>query len=328
MFGYKRKEVMGRDLNLILRPDCSRDHRKAVQKYLEKRAPRRINHQTEVIITRKDGETFPASISFSVARIQGRPFFTAIIQDMAETQFLKEQVAKAERLAALGRIVAEITHDIKNPLLIVGAYARQLMKRTGDPASSEKLALIAEEVTRLEGLLGEINDYYLARPLNWERFDIHDVMREICFLAGNECQEKKIRLECRMTRAAAWVKGDRNRWKQAFLNLIRNGIEALEEGGNLSFTSRVRTRSVEIHVRDDGAGIPASIQEQIFEPFFTTKEKGTGLGLSICKKIVESHPGSSIELTSRKGKGTQVRVTIPRVLPAARHKFKSRSTKS
>jgi len=312
ILGFNREEVIGKDLNLILSPQCGRDHRQAVQRYLETQIPRRIDHQTELVATRKNGETFPASISFSVSHINGRPFFTAIIRDLAETQYLKEQVAKAERLAALGQIVAEITHDIKNPLLIMGAYARQLIRIAQDGESLKKLNIITEQVKRLESLLGEVNDYYLLKSLKLEKFDIQVMLQEICLLAQHDCEEKNIQLECPTAEGAAWVEGDRGKWKQVFLNLIRNGMEALEKGGNLSLQSRITGRQVEISIRDDGPGIPKNVQAQIFTPFFTTKERGTGLGLPICKRIVETHPGSSIDIISAEGKGTEVRLALPR----------------
>jgi two-component system sensor kinase FixL len=318
MLGYTRAEVIGQDLNLILTPVCSRDHRKAVKRYLASGTARAIEHETEVSITRKNGETFPASISFSVAHLEGRAFFTAILRDLAETNLLKEQVAKAERLAALGQIVAEITHDIKNPLLIMGAYTRQVVRKTRDKRSLQKLELIAEEVKRLESLLSEINEYYLLRTSRFEEFDLHDLLRGICALAKHDCKEKNVELKCRTGKGPAWVEGDRDKWKRVFLNLIRNAVEALQDGGSLSFQSARMGGQIHVSVRDNGPGIPEKIQKEIFTPFFTTKEKGTGLGLPICKRIVESHPGSSIEVQSREGEGTEVRVTIPTYRAAVR----------
>ena len=312
VFGFSRQEVVGKDLNIILSPHCSRDHRKAVKRYLEAKIPGRIDHETELMATRKNGEIFPASISFSVAYIKGRPFFTAIIRDLAETKLLREQVVKAERLAALGQIVAEITHDIKNPLLIIGTLARQLMPKAPDEKSLSRLNLIAEEVKRLESLLGEISDYYLLRPLKWERFDMISLVQEICALVQQDCEDKKIQLECQTAKRAAWVEGDRDKWKQVYLNLVRNGMEALEKGGVFSLEARLIHRQVEVTIRDNGPGISPNIREEIFTPFFTTKEKGTGLGLPICKKIIEAHPGSSIEVASEEEKGTEVRLTMPR----------------
>ena len=315
VFGFGREEVIGKDLNMILSPQCSRNHRQAVQLYLETKISKRIDHQTELIATRKNGEIFPASVSFSVAHIEGRPFFTAIIRDLTETQNLKDQVAKAERLAALGQIVAEITHDIKNPLLIMGASARQIMRKTRNKENLNKLNIIVGEVKRLESLLGEINDYYLLKSLKFEKFDIHALVREICSLVQHDCEEKDIQLDCRTDKGPAWVEGARDKWKQVFFNLIRNGVEALETGGDLSFLSRITNQKIEIAIRDNGPGIPSNIQAEIFTPFFTTKEKGTGLGLPICKRIIECHPGSSMEVISEEGKGTEVKLTIPVINP-------------
>ena len=117
IFGYDRNEVIGHDLDVVLGPRCREGHRQAVARYLKTRDPRLIGHETEFVATRKNGETFPASISFSVSEINGKLFFTGIVRDVTETKALQERIIKSERLAALGQVVAEITHEIKNPLI-------------------------------------------------------------------------------------------------------------------------------------------------------------------------------------------------------------------
>lgn len=310
IFGYSRDEVIGQDLNVILTPNCSRDHRQAVARYVETRIPRRIGHETELTATRKNGEIFPISISFSVAKIEGRLFFTGIIRDLAETKALQEQVSQAERLAALGQLVAEIAHEIKNPLVVIGGYVQQLIRTIQEEKSVAKLRIIAEEVKRLENLLSELSEYYLPRKLHLERFDMNGMLREICSLTKPESEEKNIRLECQIEAYPAWVEGDRDKLRQVLLNLIRNGIQAMERGGNLSIQATLGDR-IEIKIADEGLGIPESQQTKIFTPFFTTKRGGMGLGLAICKKIIEGHPGSTIELTSQEGKGTIFKITMP-----------------
>ena len=116
IFGFSREEVTGHDLDVIMSPTCSRDHRRAVERYVQTRMPRRIAHETEILATRKNGETFPASISFSVSEVEGEIYFTGIVRDLTETKALQEHILKSERLAALGQVVAEITHEIKNSL--------------------------------------------------------------------------------------------------------------------------------------------------------------------------------------------------------------------
>ncbi len=311
IFGYSRDEVIGKDLNAILSPECSRDHRQAVDRYLHTRAPERINHKSELTATRKNGQRFPISISFSVSEVGGHHFFTGIVVDLAETKSLQEKVARSERLAALGRIVAEITHDIKNPLLIIGAYARQVMRNLQDEKSLGKLNIITEEVKRLEGLLGQVNDYYLPRRLNLEKLDINALLRDTCALARQGKDDNKIQVNCQAEKNPAWIEGDRDKLIQVFLNLTRNAIEAMEEGGTLSIQSESASERVHIYFSDNGPGIPEKYLDQIFTPFFTTKSQGSGLGLPICKRIIEDHPGSTIALSSQEGKGTRVTITMP-----------------
>ena len=135
IFGYVRDEVIGKDLNVIMSPQCSRDHRQAVERYLATRVPRRIGHATEMVATRKTGETFPASISFSVAEVEGKLYFTGIIQDLTEAKAIQDRLIRSEHLAALGQGVVEITHEIKNPLMLIGGFASQLLQEEGDEKS-------------------------------------------------------------------------------------------------------------------------------------------------------------------------------------------------
>lgn len=132
MFGYSRDEVIGRDLGMILTPMCQDSHQQAVTRYMKTRRTKLIGHESELSVTRKNGEIFPASISFSVAEVDGKLFFTGIIRDLTETKALQEKLIQSERLAALGQAVAEISHEIKNPLIMIGGFAGQLLKKAAD----------------------------------------------------------------------------------------------------------------------------------------------------------------------------------------------------
>ena len=310
IFGYGGDEMIGNDLNIILGPRCSEGHRRAVARYLETRNPTLIGHETEFVATRKNGEAFPASISFSVAQIKGRLFFTGIVRDMTETKALQERILRSERLAALGQVVAEINHEIKNPLVMIGGFARQLKKAAHDDRTRSKLNIIAEEVRRLENLLAELKDLYTPTRPTMEEIDINDLLQEVYSLTREDCQARKIRLSLDTQGGPLFVQGDRSRLKQVFLNLVKNGIEAMKKGGNLSIRSRLSGDTAQITISDEGRGIPESVKEKIFTPFFTTKKKGTGLGLSVTKRIIEDHPGCSFTLVSQEGKGTTVKIAM------------------
>lgn len=311
IFGYSRDEVLGRDLDVIMSPDCSRDHHRAVARYIETGVPRRIGHHTEIMAVRKNGETFPADISFSISRVDGTLYFTAIVRDVTETKALQERINRSERLAALGQVVAEISHEIKNPLMMIGGFARQLVKETGDEKSLTKLNIIVNEVQRLESLLKEMRDFYLPRALELKDVDINALLKQVHDLIKEDCERRSIRLEFKTDREEVFVEGDRARLEQVLLNLAKNALEATEQGGKISFISGLKQGVVEINIVDQGVGISDEDKEKIFSPFYTTKKQGTGLGLSICKRVIEDHPGSSLSFTSEKGKGSTFVITMP-----------------
>ncbi|MBW1816968.1 MAG: PAS domain S-box protein [Deltaproteobacteria bacterium] len=186
IFGYSREEVVGRDLQIIMAPGWSRDHRQAVERYVKTRVPRRIGHVTEMEAARKNGDIFPAGISFSVSELDGKLFFTAIIRDLTETKALQEQVTKSERLAALGQVVAEITHEIRNSLMMIGGFAQQLAKEAPDDHTLKKLNIISEEVSRLELLLNDLREFYRPRSKPVEDIDLNTLQEgESLTCAGN-----------------------------------------------------------------------------------------------------------------------------------------------
>jgi PAS domain S-box-containing protein len=311
IFGYSRDEVIGHDLDVIMAPGCSRGHRLAVGRYVKTRIPTRIGHDTEVVATRKNGETFPANISFSVSEVEGRLYFTGIVRDLTEAKALQERIRRSERLEAVCQVVPEITHEINNPLMLIGGFARQLIRQTTDETRLKKLNIISEEVSRLENLLKELREFYLPRTLKTDEMDIHSLLQEVYSLVKDDCERKNIYTEFKVDSNPIMIKGDRGKLKQVLLNLVKNSIEAMKHGGNLSIQSELGGDLVEITIADDGCGIPETDLEKIFSPFFTTKQRGTGLGLSLSKTIIEDHEGSSLTLRSGEDKGTVFKITMP-----------------
>jgi two-component system sensor kinase FixL len=311
IFGYDRGEVVGHDLDRIMAPTCSRDHREAVARYVRTKIPRRIGHDTEILSTRKGGETFPASISFSVSEVDGEIYFTGIVRDLTETKALQDRIIQSERLAALGQFMAEISHEIKNPLMMIGGFARQIANETGDDKARSKLNIIVTEVARLENLLSESRDLYAPRSLDMEEMDINALVKEVYELVRDDCSMNNIHVAFNPALGDMLVTGDRARLKQVVLNLTKNAMEAMDTGGRLSLETRRKEKQVEITIADDGCGIPEDHRDKVFSPFFTSKEKGTGLGLSVSKGIVEQHPHCTLSFESQEGKGTVFTLKMP-----------------
>jgi len=311
IFGVNREEILGKDLGAILSPQCSQGHKTAVARYLDTRQPRLIGHQSEFLTARKNGDFFPLSISFSVSNIGEKTFFTGIIRDLTETKALQEQVLKSERLAALGQLVAEVSHEIKNPLVMIGGYARQLQRSVQDPKGHAKLQIIVDEVRRLETLVGELRDLYRPKALSLETIDIAVLLKEVRDLIQEDARNKQIEVVLNLPPAPVMVEGDRDKLKQVILNLSRNGMEAMDRGGKLTVRAQCLEDRVEITVSDEGPGIPEPELDKIFVPFYTTKKQGTGLGLSVSKRIIEDHRGCSFSLASGRDKGAVARITMP-----------------
>ena len=311
IFGYKRNEVIGRDLDVIMAPSCSRDHRSAVERYVKTRVPKRIAHETELIAIRKNGDTFPASISFSVSEIDDSLLFTGIVRDLTEINNLRDKTKRAERLATIGQFVAEITHEIRNPLMIIGGFAGQLKREIKDQKSLGKLKIIGDEVYRLEELLKDLVELYRPDQIVYEEIDVTALLKDLHAFVKNDCESKNIKIELKCENTPLLIEGNQYRLRQVFLNLIKNSTDAMKDGGTLSLECQKKGDLVEIIVKDDGCGLSQEDLKKAFSPFFTKKEHGTGLGLSVSKRIIEDHKGRIVFLKSAEGKGTQIQVLIP-----------------
>lgn len=214
-------------------------------------------------------------------------------------------------MAALGQTVAEISHEIKNPLIMIGGFARQLHKKAADEKDGAKLKIIVDEVERLENLLSGLRDLYRSKQLNLATVSLNVFLREVFELAASSSHNCGIEVVLEVGEDAL-VEIDREKMKQVLLNLVKNSIEASPQGSTVTISTEIDENMAQVVVTDTGEGIPQEIQKRMFFPFFTTKEQGTGLGLSISKRIVEDHPGCSFDIKSSEGAGTVARIGISR----------------
>ena len=225
---------------------------------------------------------------------------------------LKERVTRSEHLVALGQAVSEITHEIRNPLMMIGGLARQIVHTPNEETKLEKLTIITKEVARLEKLLSDLREYYLPKASDDQVVNVGEVLEKIHLLVKEECTKRGVRSELSVDASDLIVIWDRNKLEQVLLNVIKNSLEAMESGGNLTIEAKSSGDKVEIRVKDDGPGVPKKHMDKIMNCFYSTKSYGTGLGLCISKKYVDEHPGSSFSLESEDGTGTTVRIILPR----------------
>ncbi len=310
IFQYSKNEVIGNDISTIMSPSCAKDHKAAVKRYLELSHDIKESKHTEVVAVRKDGSPFPADISFFVTKANGEYIFTAIVKDLTVPREMEERINLYEDLAGLGRIVAEIIHELKSPLIAIGGFARQLRDHLKDEKDRYKVDIIIEEVQRLENMIKELREYHLPKQEHSFLFNLNDLMIDVVELFRERFLKNAVRFLYQIPLDPLYIHGRREKLKQVFINIIQNALEATPEGGSVSLVMERANGKVAIMVEDSGCGMETWQIQKAFKPFYTTKPKGTGLGLSLSKQILEEHKGT-IEITSEKGRGSKVLVLLP-----------------
>ena len=232
-----------------------------------------------------------------------------------EKQRLKEELHQAERLASLGKMVASVSHEIKNPLGIIRSTAEMLGKRLAKvaPDNGRLAEIITAETARLDGIVREFLDF--ARPQTPRLFpcDINQILTKGLHFMEAEFERNNITTKINLAESLGEIMADENLLYRAFLNIMVNALQAMPNGGKLTITTHRRRGSngdVVIEISDTGIGIAASKLDLIFTPFFTEKHRGTGLGLAIVKNIIDAHQGD-VQAVSEEGKGTTIKMVLP-----------------
>jgi len=238
-----------------------------------------------------------------------------IMADRARERIqLEEKLGEAQRLATLGKMVAAVSHEIKNPLGIVRSTAEILGKRITKvaPGNEHLAAIIVEETTRLDNIVREFLDFARPRDLTLQPESLNVLVERMVRFMEPELEKKGIALEQNLDPNLKIVDMDGEQMYQVLFNMVFNSLQAMADGGILTVSTAnlPETGEVMLTVTDTGIGMEKEKAAQIFTPFFTDKNRGTGLGLAIAKNIVDKHQGR-IEVESREGEGSTFRVILP-----------------
>lgn len=253
------------------------------------------------------GHNFGDLLQIGLFNILGLIF--GLLMDRQKRQ--QQRLLEAESLAAMGRAVSCIAHDMKTPLMAIGGFVRQVRRKVDDDNLARKLDVAFEQVRRLELLVGDMLAF--AKPLNLhcQQGTINDLIEEAILVSGEKASQHGVTIVTELQKDMPVIEYDQHRLQQALLNLVNNALEASPNGSEVVIRSQYQDAThISIEIADMGGGIPKERHGDIFTPFVTTKKEGTGLGLPIVKKVIEAHKGS-INLTENKGKGVTFRITIP-----------------
>jgi len=246
--------------------------------------------------------------------------FNEMIQQLAENRAEIErlhqgEMARAEHLATLGELAAGLAHEIRNPLAgiagVVEVMGRELPKESSSRAVLPEVQI---EIHHIQAILNDLLAYARPRPPEIHPADVNATVEQAVFLARQQVRTKPIEIILVPEKKLPRIWHDPVQIQQVILNLLLNGIQAIQNQGKIEVVLRQEGEYSVIRITDTGKGIPRESLSRIFKPFFTTRKEGTGLGLPLAKGIVESHKGK-IEVTSEPGQGAQFEVWLPMLRP-------------
>lgn len=221
-----------------------------------------------------------------------------------------KEVEHSEQLFVIGELAAGIAHEIRNPLTTVKGFLE--LSKYNKQDMDHYLELMISEMDRINLIVNELLLLSKPKQLQFSRIEITPLVKTVVTLLKTQAilQNVELHFDSGTDCEGIYVKGDSNKLKQVFINLIQNSLEAMDQNGHITISLEKEEKYVSIKVKDQGTGIPQEILDKIGKRFYSTKEKGTGLGLMICTNIVGNHNGS-LSIESQYKKGTEVKVTLP-----------------
>ncbi len=306
--GYSEAELLGSD-HMILDsayhpPSFFDDMRQQIQSGSVWKGE--INNLT------KDGENFwvDTTVVPFLDEIEVPYQYVYIRKDITDRKQAEELLRTSDKLSVIGELAAGVAHEIRNPLTSLKGFTQILKSRLSSESDQEFIKIMLSELDRINMIVNEF--MVLARPqaVEQEKTNIFDLVRNVLTLIETQAILNNVQIYTRVIDDIPDITCSENQMKQVLINVIKNAIEAMPEGGEIILSLYTHKNEVTIEIRDSGTGIPEHQLVHLGEPFYTTKEKGNGLGLMICRRIIQNHQGS-FAIESSEGNGTVVTIKLP-----------------
>jgi PAS domain S-box-containing protein len=240
--------------------------------------------------------------------------FVAMRRDITQRTEMEMRLQQSEKLAAIGELSTYIAHEIRNPLFAISGFANSLLRLKGlSEAGREKVQVILEESKRLDNILKSILNFSRPTQAASGAVDVNEAATSVMELMQIGCDQQNVNVSMELSPTAAKASADAELVKQCLINLVKNAMEAMPDGGALHVRTAMERDYVLLEVKDTGPGISPDILDKIFNPFFSTKGKGAGLGLAMVKKIMDDI-GGELDLKNRPGEGVKVTLRLPPLL--------------
>jgi signal transduction histidine kinase len=234
------------------------------------------------------------------------------MRDAESMRKIEDEIEVSRRLANIGKLTSGVAHEVKNPINSIVVHLEILRnKLNADDAGVQRhVDVIASEIQRLDRVVQTLVDFTRPVELKLGDVDLREIVEQVAFTAAPDCERHGVHLVTEISQEALPARVDADLFKQALINIVINGAQAMESGGTLTVRARRHNENAQIEVQDTGPGIPPAIRDKIFNLYFTTKKSGSGIGLAMTYRILQLHNGS-VHFDTRSGEGTTFYLTLP-----------------
>ncbi|MFC4076138.1 PAS domain S-box protein [Salinithrix halophila] len=304
IFGYTEEEALGQPISVIFPTVIHSDYQKELRRHQQDARMIYPSRTVEMMGLRKDGTEVPAEISFTSWEREENRIFVGIIRDIRERKKTEELLRQSEKLMVVGQLAAGVAHEIRNPLTALRGFVQLLFRE------EDYRGVMLSELDRIEWICREFLLLAKPQPVQFVDKNPVDILEDVRMLLQSQALLNRVVIITEIDEPLPTITCEANLLKQAFTNLLKNGMEAMPEGGTLYVRLTSEPDGIRLTVTDEGDGIPREDLPRLGEPFFTTKEEGTGLGLMITRQIIHHHKGT-LSFSSEIGKGTSVTLRLP-----------------
>ena len=320
IFGYRAQDVMGMAAKRLVAGDYG--PRETPLLKMAQDMTREGRHQAEAELYRSDGSSFLASVTATpICKVEGEMLgyliiskdLTAERRNEEHLRQMRERLAHNEKIATLGRMAAQVAHEVKNPLAGLRLYSMHLKSKVTGKLAANEMALIdklIDGINQLSGTADQILNF--ARPLTLTRrlVDLNRIISDSLALLEPQLRANNIAVSLSLDESCANAMLDEASMRSALINLMLNATQAMGRGGELRVSTMAIGETLKVHIADTGCGMTEEQMSNVFEPFYTTKSQGLGLGMPFAAKVIELH-GGSVSMESRVNEGTLIKVALP-----------------
>lgn len=305
IIGYPLRSFVGESSFDLIHPEDKQSVIKGFHQVIDTITPAKMEAH---FLTGSGNSVLFEGVGTPVLGKNGEPeYFIVVGRDITEKRITEEQLSKAEKISIVGQLAAGVAHEVRNPLTSIKGFIKLLEQGSH---SKEYFEIIFKEFDQIEEILKEFLTLAKPQEIQMKKVNIQSIFNDVAILLKSEANLRNVEISQEFQPNLPQILCDMNQIKQIFINIIKNSIEAIPNGGFVKIEGYIEDGNLLMKIIDNGIGISKERIKRLGEPYYCNKEKGTGLGLMLCYKIVRQHNGSII-VKSKENHGTTVEVRLP-----------------